>query len=139
MKFALKMLAGIATITICAVLLMFAIPAYATHTASQTCTTIKEDVEHLQEQIALKNSIAKAWLWSDEGFSIIMVATPLTGPGKIIISFYNDKGCLMLHPYTGQIRTVVDVTDKLKAYIARSKLFWSNTDKILLTSAGYAI
>ncbi len=139
MIFTLKMLAGVVTIALCAVLLMFAIPAHAKHQANKACTTIKEDVEHLEKVLTEMGKHGKAWLWSDDGFSIILAASPVFKPGYVILSFYDGSGCLMPHPYTGTIRTSVAVTGKIRSYIARSKLFWSNTDKILLTSAGYAI
>jgi hypothetical protein len=138
MNFALKITAGIATITICAILLMFSIPAYATHNANPTCTTVQEDVDHLADVLKERNTVGKVWLWDDGQFVMIIAASPLFPKGTVVLSFYGN-GCLMPNPITGNVRTTMPVKDKIKAYIAKSKLFWSNTDKVLLTSAGFAI
>ncbi len=139
MRFSVGISLGVAIIILCAVLIMFSIPVGAHHNTSKGCTTIKEDIKHLEIVLTDRGSVGKVWLWSDSGYSIAITASPVFEKGKVILSFYDGRGCLMPHPNTGAVRTTLPVTDKIKAYIAKSKLFWSNTDKILLTSAGYAI
>jgi hypothetical protein len=139
MRFSLGISAGVTIITLCAVLIMFSIPVGAHHNANTDCTTIREDIKHLEIVLTDMGNVGKVWLWSDNGYSIGFAASPIFEKGKVVLSFYDGRGCLMPHPNTGAVRTALPVTDKIKAYIAKSKLFWSNTDKILLTSAGYAI
>ncbi|MCP4184241.1 MAG: hypothetical protein GY761_13155 [Hyphomicrobiales bacterium] len=139
MKFSLGISAGVAIITLCAVLIMFSIPVHAHHNARKTCTTVKEDVKHLEIALTDLSKIGKAWLWSDAGYSMIIVASNAFKRGTVVLAFFDASGCLMPLPGTGAARTTVPLTAKIKAYIAKSKLFWSNTDKILLASAGFAI
>ena len=113
--------------------------AKADHNANPKCTSVKEDIEHLEKILLSRSSVGKVWVYSDKGYAISFAASPMFKAGTIIMSFYDDKGCLMRHPGTGAVRTTLPVTDKIKAYIAKSKLFWSNTDKVLLTSAGLPI
>ncbi|MCP4070271.1 MAG: hypothetical protein GY742_00850 [Hyphomicrobiales bacterium] len=139
MNFTFKMVAGVAAVTTCAVLLLFFIPAHADHNVNPTCTTIKEDVDHLEKVLIEMGNFGKVWLWHDDGFSMIIAASPVFKKGHVLLSFYDGLGCLMPHPYTGEVRTSTAVTDKIKSYVAKSKLFWSNTDEILLTTAGFTI
>ncbi len=53
------MVAGVAAVTTCAVLLMFVVPAHADHNANPACTTIKEDVDHLDEPPAEEVELLK--------------------------------------------------------------------------------
>ena len=139
MRFSLGISVGVAIITLCAVMMMFAIPVGAHHNANNNCTTIKEDIKHLEIVLTDKGEVGKVWLWADSGYSIAFAASPIFEKGKVVLSFYDGRGCLMAHPTTGAIRTTLPVSDKIKAYIAKSKLFWSNTDVILLTFAGYLV
>jgi len=139
MRFSLGISAGVTIITLCAVLIMFSIPVGAHHITNKGCTTIKEEIKHLEIVLTNVSSVGKVWLWFDNGNSIGFAASPIFEKGKVVLSFYDGRGCLMPHPNTGAVRTALPVTDKIKVYIAKSKLFWSNTDKILLTSGGYAI
>ncbi len=139
MIFTVKMPAGVVAIALCALLFTLAIPAHAAHNANPACTSVKEDIEHFEKILTQMGKPGKAWLLSDDGFSMVLAASPVFKTGHVILSFYNGLGCLMPHPYTGTVRTPVPVSDKIKSYIARSKLYWSNTDKNLLTPVGYAI
>ena len=139
MKFSIGISAGVAIITSCVVLIMFSIPVQAHHDTNKNCTSIKEDIKHLEIVLSDAGSVGKVWLWSDKGYSISFAASPIFKEGKVVLSFYDGRGCLMPHPNTGAVRTTLPVTDKIKAYIAKSKLFWSNTDRVLLICAGYMI
>ena len=113
--------------------------ANATHNKDPKCTRVQEDVDHLAKVLKDRSALGKVWLWEDTGYSITIAASPLFPPGKVILSFYDAGGCLIPNVYTGSIRTQVPVKDKIKSYIAKSKLLWSNTDKVLLTSAGLPV
>ena len=140
MRFTATMFLGVSVITFCAVFLLFTIQAYPHHNKSKTCTTIEEDIQHLEIILKEKGgAMGKVWLWTDKGYAISFAASPIFKKGHVILSFYDGRGCLTRHPGTGALRTTLPLTDKIKAYIARSKLYWKNTDEILLKSAGYAI
>ncbi len=139
MIYAFKMAAGVAAIATCAVLLLIATPVHADHNANPSCTAIKEDVEHLEKVLTEMGGLGKVWLWHGDGFSMIIAASPVFKKGYVLLSFYDGFGCLMPHPYTGEVRTSTAVTDKIKSYVVKSKLFWSNTDEVLLTTAGFTI
>ena len=129
---------GVLTAVLLAAVL-FVSPVSAEHGTKANCTTIQEDIDHLAKVLEDKGAKGKTWLWTDTGWSMIIFASDLLKPETALLVFYDAQGCLMPNPGTGAIRTAVELTDKIRAYISRSKLFWKNTDDVLLSSYGFAI